>query len=67
MAKVPKNNGKPWSQADISSLRTLAGRNTPIEFIANKLGRSEESIRSKAINEDISLKPITQSANNRIN
>ena len=65
MAKVPKNNGKPWSQADISSIRTLAGRNTPIGLIANKLGRTEESIRSKAINEGISLKPSTQSVNKR--
>jgi hypothetical protein len=66
MAKVPKNNGKPWSQADISSLRTLAGGNTPIELIATKLGRTEESIRSKAINEGISMKPSTQSVNNNL-
>jgi predicted transcriptional regulator len=56
MTKTPKNNGKMWSQADISSLRTMAKGTMPIASIASKLGRTEESIRSKAINENISLK-----------
>jgi len=65
MAKTPKNSGKPWSKGDIDKLKGLVNQNTPTGLIANKLGRSEDAVRSKATELDISLKPTNQSPYNR--
>ncbi|MBP8945272.1 MAG: hypothetical protein KBG25_05125 [Paludibacteraceae bacterium] len=39
--------------------------NTPTGLIAHQLGRSEDAVRSKASNLNISLKPTNQSPYNR--
>lgn len=61
MPKKPSNAGKAWSPIDVAKLAQLAEHNTPTRVIGLKLGRTEESIRSKAQEEGISLKPTNQS------
>ena len=53
-----RNSGKGWSNTDISQLRVLAKGNTPTRVIGLKLGRTEQSVRTKASAESISLKPV---------
>ncbi len=65
MAKTPKNSGKPWSKEDIAKLKSLVKGNTPTGLIAHELGRSEDAVRSKASDLDISLKPTNKSPYNR--
>ncbi len=65
MAKSPANNGKQWSKNDIQQLQNLANQNTPTRLIALKLERTENAVRSKASEEDVSLKPTNQSPYNR--
>jgi hypothetical protein len=65
MSKTPKNHGKEWTPADMKQLKELANGNTPTRLIANKLGRTEDSVRAKASEEDVSLKPTNQSPYNR--
>ena len=64
MAKTPANHGKQWTPADVQQLKQLAKGNTPTGLIAHKMGRTEESIRSKASENDVSLKPTNQSPYN---
>ncbi|GIV30346.1 MAG: hypothetical protein KatS3mg028_1412 [Bacteroidia bacterium] len=65
MAKTPKNNCKQWTDSDVSKLEKLVKGNTPTGLIAYELGRSEDAIRSKASNLDISLNPTNKSPYNR--
>jgi len=65
MAKPPTNHGKQWTPADVQQLKQLAKGNTPTGLIAHKMGRTEDSIRSKASEADVSLKPTNQSPYNR--
>lgn len=65
MAKTPKNQGKKWTNTDISKLKKLAKGNTPTGLIAYNLGRSESSVYSKASEKNISLKPTNQSPYDR--
>ena len=65
MAKTPKNQGKEWTDKDISNLKKLVKGNTPTGLIAYELGRSEDAVRSKASDIDVSLKPTNQSPYNR--
>ncbi len=65
MAKEPKNHGKPWSSEDVKDLKQLAKENTPTRVMGLKLGRTEDSVRAKAQDENISLKPTNQSPYNR--
>ncbi len=65
MAKSPENDGKRWSKDDVQQLRRLAEQNTPTRVIGLKLGRTEDAVRSKAQERDISLKPVNQSPYNR--
>lgn len=65
MAKSTKNSGKSWSSDDVKQLKELAKGNTPTRVIGLKLGRTEGSIRSKASEESVSLKPTNQSPYNR--
>jgi hypothetical protein len=58
---TPKNHGKPWTQPQVTQLQNLAKGNTPTRVIGIKLGRTEDSITSKASEEGISLKPTNQS------
>lgn len=66
MGQTPKNNGKEWSQTDINKLEKFAEGNTPTGLIAWKLQRTENAVRAKASEEQISLKPTNQSPYNRI-
>lgn len=61
MAKTPTNNGKTWDAKQVSQLRDLARHNTPTRVIGLKLGRSADSVQSKASEKGISLKPTNQS------
>jgi hypothetical protein len=61
MAKSTQNTGNNWSDEDLEKLRELARGNTPTRVIGLKLGRTEDSIRSKAASEGISLMPPNQS------
>jgi hypothetical protein len=65
MAKTPKNHGKGWTKSDVRQLGNLAKGNTPTGLVAYKLGRTEDAVRSKASDENISLKPTNQSPYNR--
>ena len=65
MSKSKRNANKPWTREDVRQLRTLARENTPTRVIGLKLGRSADAIRTKASNENVSLKPTNQSPYNR--
>ena len=65
MSKSNRNSGKPWTAQGVGSLQKLAQQNTPTGVIGLKLGRTEDAVRSKASQEDISLKPWNQSPYNR--
>lgn len=65
MAKKPKNHGNQWSKTEIAKMKKLAKGNTPTGLIAHNLGRTEDSVRSKASSENISLKPTNQSPYDR--
>jgi hypothetical protein len=57
MAAAAKN----WTDDELTELKKLVTQNTPTPLIASKLGRSEDSIRSKAQAEGISLAPTNRS------
>jgi len=65
MSKKPANQGKHWTPGEVRQLEKLADQNTPTRVIGIKLGRTEDAVRSKASDEDISLKPTNQSPYNR--
>ena len=65
MPKYTRNSGKDWSPSDVSSLKKLANDNTPTRVIGLKLGRTEDSVRTKAAEKGVSLKPTNQSPYNR--
>jgi len=65
MAKTPINQNKIWTSSQETQLRKLVKGNTPTGLIAHELGRSTDSIRSKASDMGISLKPTNQSPYNR--
>jgi len=60
-----KNNGKPWSPAQVQQLKTLAAGNTPTRVIGLKMGRTPTAVQSKASAEGVTLKPTNQSPYNR--
>ena len=61
MSKSTRNTGKEWKPADVAQLRQLADKNTPTRVIGLKLGRTENAVRTRASEENISLKPTNQS------
>lgn len=65
MAKAPTNHGKEWSNQEVNDLQRLADQNTPTRVIGLKLGRTPDAVRSKAAEEQISLKPTNQAPYNR--
>jgi hypothetical protein len=67
MAKYNRNSGKPWKSGEVSQLGKLAKQNTPTRVIGLKLGRTANSIYTKASEENISLAPTNQSLYNRRN
>lgn len=56
-----------WTSFEVSNLRHLAKKNTPTRVIGLKLGRTEDAVRSKASEKNISLKPTNRSPYNRRN
>ena len=65
MAKKPTNHVKYWICQQFQQLGKLADGNTPTRVIGLKMQRTEDSVRSKAAEEGISLKPTNQSPYNR--
>lgn len=65
MSKSDRNSGKTWTAQDVNALGKLAKQNTPTRVIGLKLGRTEDAVRSKASQKDISLRPWNQSPYNR--
>lgn len=65
MAKKPQNSGKDWTRKEVAQLRREAKSNTPTGQIAYEHGRSENAIRNKASEENISLKPTNRSPYDR--
>lgn len=59
--KQPSNAGKAWTTTHDAQLRREARGNTPTRVIGLHLGRSEDSIRSRASDLGVSLKPTNQS------
>jgi hypothetical protein len=58
---MPENSRKEWTSDEIQQLRELAESNTPVGVMSIRLERSEDSIRSKAQSEGISLQPPNRS------
>ncbi|MDD4319429.1 MAG: hypothetical protein PHW10_03855 [Candidatus Peribacteraceae bacterium] len=65
MAKYLRNTGKHWSHQEEKQLAQLADDNTPTRIIGLKLGRSEDAVRNKASELDVSLRPTNQRPYNR--
>jgi hypothetical protein len=63
--KSTRNSGKPITKAVIQEVNSLAKQNTPTRVIGLKIGRTENSVRSIASDNKISLKPTNQSPYNR--
>jgi len=63
--KKPNNAGKQWTPPEVKQLKQLAKENTPTRVIALKLQRTEDGVRAKAGDANISLKPTNQSPYNR--
>ena len=56
------NTGKRWTPSQLKQLRQLARQNTPTRVIGQKLGRTENAVRTKASEKGVSLKMKTQSS-----
>lgn len=65
MPKSTRNSGKEWTPSDVAHLKDLAKHNTPTRVIGLKIGRTENAVRNKASEKDISLRPTNQSPYNR--
>lgn len=65
MSKSTRNFGKEWNNSEKKELKSLAKQNTPTRVIGLKLGKSPDSIYSKASELGISLKPTNKSLYNR--
>lgn len=65
MPKEPTHHREEWTPKEVRRLKGLASQNTPTRVIGLKLGRTPEAVRSKASENDISLKPANQSPYNR--
>lgn len=65
MAKIPENSGKKWANDDISKLKDMASKNRVTGIIAYELKRTEDAIRSKANELNISLQPTNKSPYDR--
>lgn len=68
MVDSTRNSGKEWTpdaERQLAELAELARGNTPTRVIGLKLGRTEDAVRSKASELNVSLKPTNQSPYNR--
>ena len=61
MAKRPLRHAMPWTPDEVRHLKELAKENTPTRLVGLKLQRTEVSVRSKARQIGVSLKPVNQS------
>jgi hypothetical protein len=61
MAKYTRNTGKAITSSVVQQVRELARENTPTRVIGLKTGRTENSVRKIASDNNISLKPTNQS------
>jgi hypothetical protein len=61
MAKVPANQGKPWSSSDIALLRKEIKQNTPTRVLGIHLKRTPIAVQAKANALGLSLKPNNRS------
>lgn len=61
MPKYTRNTGKPITSAVVRQVQQLARENTPTRVIGLKTGRTENSVRKIASENNISLKPTNQS------
>jgi len=61
VTKSTRNTGKLCSSKDEQQLKQYAKGNTPTGVIGFKLGRTENAIRAKASELNISLKPTNKS------
>ncbi len=59
--KPPPNAGKSWTAAQDAQLSREAKGNTPTRVIGLHMGRTADSIRSRASDIGVSLKPTNQS------
>jgi hypothetical protein len=59
--KAAASGRQPWTKDDLKMLKTLVKQNTPTRLIALKLKRTEGSVRNKAFQEGISLRPTNRS------
>jgi hypothetical protein len=50
-----RSHGKPWTAADMRELRTLSRQRLSARQVAERLGRTLDSVKSKASEEQISL------------
>lgn len=60
MPKTPPNHRQPITRQIISQVNHLARGNTPTGIIALKIGRTQNSVRSIASDNDISLHPTNK-------
>lgn len=58
--KSTRNHAEDWTAASVRELKDLIKGNTPTRVIGVKLGRTEPSIRDKARELGLSLKPTNQ-------
>lgn len=65
MAKKPSNHRQPVTPAVVKQVSQLAAQNTPTRVIGIKMGRTEQSVRAIASQNNISLKPTNQKPYNR--
>lgn len=61
MRKEPPNHHHPWTPAEDRRLRELASGNTPTRVIGLKLGRTPDSICTRASARGVSLRPTNRS------
>jgi hypothetical protein len=61
MAKYTRNTGKAITSSVVQQVRELARENTPTRVIGLKTGRTENSVRKIASDNNISLKPTNRS------
>jgi hypothetical protein len=64
-ADAEQNARRAWSESDLRDLQSLIAAGEPVRLIAERLGRSEYAVRSKAAQAKISLKPPGETANPR--
>ena len=60
MTPQSPRQGQSWTPEEEEQLQELAKQNTPTRLIGLKLQRTEESVRSKAQELGVSLKPVNQ-------